>query len=185
MILLVDNFDSFTYNLVDYFEQLGEQIQVVRNDIDFSQLDISIYKGIVLSPGPETPNKAGHLLDIIKTYHKQKPMLGICLGHQALGIFYGANLVKAQKPMHGKISKINLYADPIFKGIPSKIEVVRYHSLLLNKLPKELNGIAYSEDGEIMGIKHHKLPHYGIQFHPEAHLTSNGLTILKNWASFL
>lgn len=181
MILLIDSFDSFTYNLVDYFQQLGESIEIIRNDEPFSSIDLKKYKGVVLSPGPERPEKAGNLLNFIKNYHAHIPVLGICLGHQALGIFFGATLSKAISPMHGKISRIRLMDDNLFFQIPAQIEVVRYHSLVLSKLPETLEAIAFSHENEIMAIKHLHFPIWGLQFHPEAYLTSYGLKMCQNW----
>jgi len=169
---------------VDYFGQLGIEAEVVRNDIDMTSLALFKYSGIVLSPGPEKPEKAGILMEVVKRKIGQAPILGICLGHQAIGQHFGASLVKADYPMHGKISKIKTRESVVFNGLPPEIEVVRYHSLVLENLPKTLSVTALSEKKEIMGFENINLKVTGIQFHPEAILTQYGLQMLKNWASF-
>ena len=184
MILLLDNFDSFTYNLVDYFNQLGIEVNVIRNDQPVDKVVAGDYQGVVLSPGPETPQLAGNLMEVIEHYVSKVPMLGICLGHQALGQYYGAELVKAAYPMHGKLSKVEVSDCALFQGIPDEIEVVRYHSLVLEHLPEVLRATAYTTAGELMAFENEELKVTGIQFHPEAVLTQYGLQMLKNWASF-
>jgi len=154
---------------------------VYRNDVPLETIFSGNYQGVVLSPGPEVPEKAGHLMKVLAQYLDQLPILGICLGHQAIGQYYGAKLVKGQKPMHGKVSKVDLTCDVLFKGMPEEINVVQYNSLLLEALPAELKIIAKNKKGEIMAIKHADLPVWGVQFHPEAALTDFGLIILKNW----
>jgi len=181
VILLLDNYDSFTYNLADYFKQLGVDCLVFRNDDPLEEVTRHDYKGVVFSPGPEVPEKAGHLMYLVRHYEKVVPMLGICLGHQAIGQFYGARLIKASKPMHGKISQIDLSDDILFSQMPEQINVVRYNSLILDRLPPVLNCISYSDKQEVMAIRHKSLPIWGVQFHPEAALTEHGLKILKNW----
>lgn len=184
MLLLIDNYDSFTYNLCDYFLQLGQQVQVIRNDEktaeELSEYDFS---GIVLSPGPGTPYASGNLMQIIDYWNSKVPILGICLGHQALGCYFGAELIKATYPMHGKISAINMIKHEMWKGIPQNINVCRYHSLVIDlKKNQELIQTAISnDDNSIMAISHKNLPIWGIQFHPEAILTEYGIEILKNW----
>lgn len=185
MILIVDNFDSFTFNLVDYFHQIGIKTTVVRNDVDPDSLDFKIYKGIVLSPGPETPKKAGFLLKYISTTFKTMPILGICLGHQAIGEFFGASVTKASIPMHGKIAAITHTGDAFFTGIPNTFSAVRYHSLIVDHLPQELLSIAHTDKKEIMAIRHTNFPIMGIQYHPESIMTEFGLAILKNWINLL
>lgn len=180
MLLLLDNFDSFTYNLVDYFQRLNVRVKVVRNNIDPDTIDKTEISGLVISPGPGTPEKAGHLLKYLEVFTGQIPILGICLGHQAIGEYFGAELVKAKRPMHGKTSIINIKQDPLFYHLPSSWKVVRYHSLILTNLPETLLPIAES-DGEIMAIRHSNKAIYGIQFHPEAALSENGLELLRNW----
>jgi anthranilate synthase component 2 len=181
MILLLDNFDSFTYNLQDYFYQIGFGCEVVRNDAPLEHIKLKDYQAIVLSPGPGRPEDAGHLLDIIDHYHNKLPILGICLGHQALALYFGASIRKAALPMHGKISAIQCYPDPVFKNIPEQINVVRYHSLITEDLPVSLKVLAHTAENEIMAFRHISLPIYGFQFHPEAILTENGFQLLKNW----
>lgn len=185
MILLIDNYDSFTYNLVDYFEQLGVKAKVYRNDVPLEEIQIEKYSGVVLSPGPERPADAGNLLSFVAEYMGQLPMLGICLGHQAIAKHLGAKLVKAALPMHGKISKITISGGEAFKGIPNEIDVVRYHSLIVQALPKELNGTGTTKNGELMSYESVSgLMAWGLQFHPEAVLTQYGLDMLRNWVTF-
>ncbi|MHC2990578.1 para-aminobenzoate synthase [Pontibacter sp. HJ8] len=183
MLLLLDNFDSFTYNLVDYFGQLGVEAHVVRNDVKLEELLELPVTGIVLSPGPGVPKEAGIMMEVIQHYHKHVPMLGICLGHQALGEFFGATLVKGIQPMHGKISEITCEADPLFEGIPHKMPIVRYHSLVLRHSPDCIMPLAYTAQGELMAFRHRSLPLYALQFHPEAALTTYGLDMLRNWVT--
>lgn len=181
MILVVDNYDSFTYNLVDYFNQLNIEVKVRRNDASLENLLSEKYSGVVLSPGPGLPTKAGNLMHVLEYYHKKIPVLGICLGHQAIGEFFNGEIIKAQTPMHGKLSQISHSGDAIFNNLPSTFDVVRYHSLICSNLPEELQILALTDIGEIMALKHKELPIYGLQFHPEAVLTQFGLEILKNW----
>ena len=184
MVLLLDNFDSFTYNLVDYFGQLGIETKVLRNHTALSEIKSCEYRGIVLGPGPETPSKAGNLMQVIEAYLGQMPMLGICLGHQAIGQYLGARLVKAPKPMHGKVSTICTLPGKLFEGLPSQFEVVRYHSLILEALPAALKATAFTTDESLMAFEEPEGRVFGIQFHPEAALTEHGLHILNNWAKF-
>ncbi|NJN26690.1 MAG: aminodeoxychorismate/anthranilate synthase component II [Cyclobacteriaceae bacterium] len=181
MILLIDNFDSFTYNLVDYFTQLGLKVIVKRNNIAISELLHERYQGIVLSPGPGKPEDAGNLMEVVHHYHTQLPILGICLGHQAIGQYFGAKLSKARLPMHGKISTVTHQNDQLFQDLPRSFDVVRYHSLLCETLGNSLETIAETNTGEVMALKHKQWPIYGLQFHPEAVLTQFGLEILRNW----
>ena len=181
MILVVDNFDSFTYNLVDYFNQLDLEVEVLRNNAPLNKLLSEKYNGVVLSPGPGVPTKAGNLLHVLEYYYTKIPVMGICLGHQAIGEFFSGEIKKAQNPKHGKISKIFHEEDALFSNIPSTFNVVRYHSLICGNLSDELRVIAKTEIGEIMALKHKDLPIYGLQFHPEAVLTQYGLEILRNW----
>ena len=184
MVLLLDNFDSFTYNLVDYFDQLGVETLVLRNNLSLAEIKQQEYKGIVLSPGPEKPDSAGVLMQVIDHYLGKLPMLGICLGHQAIGQYLGANLVKADYPMHGKISTIRAQQSVLFQDLPESFEVVRYHSLVLEALPSGLTPTAHTMDGTLMAFEAEDQKAYGIQFHPEAALTQHGLHILRNWARF-
>ena len=182
-VLLLDNYDSFTYNLYDYLLQTGVECDVYRNDAlslaAFEQLD---FQALVLSPGPKRPADAGLMMPLIRRYREQMPILGICLGHQALGESFGAQVVKAQVPMHGKTSVIQHRKHPLFEGIPEFFEVMRYHSLLLDSLDgTPLRSIASSAENEIMALEHVTLPLLGLQFHPESILTEYGLHLLKNW----
>ncbi|SMB86436.1 anthranilate synthase, component II [Hymenobacter roseosalivarius DSM 11622] len=184
-LLLLDNFDSFTYNLLDYFQQLKVQVQVVRNDVPLAAIEALEFDGIVLSPGPGTPARAGVMPEVIQAYHQRVPMLGVCLGHQALGEFFGAKLQRAAQPMHGKVSEIEIAPqEPLFQNLPPRLLVTRYHSLIISALPETLVPLARTTDStqEIMAVRHHLLPLYGVQFHPEALLTSHGLALLGNWA---
>lgn len=186
-ILLLDNYDSFTYNLYDYLLQTGAECQVVRNDAyavpEFEHLD---FQAIVLSPGPKRPADAGHMMALIEQWNARVPMLGICLGHQALGEFFGARLVKSAVPVHGKTSVIRHPGDPMFAGIPAGFEVMRYHSLLLESLEgTPLQTTASTDAGEIMAFRHRSLPLWGVQFHPESILTEFGLRFLKNWVALV
>lgn len=180
--MLLDNFDSYTYNLLDYFGQLGIEAQVVRNDVSLAEIEQLDFEAIVLSPGPGVPSNAGNLLAVIDKYHQTKPMMGICLGHQAIGEYFGATLDKGIRPMHGKISEIICRKDIIFQNLPERMPVVRYHSLVINKLSPALLPLAYTADQELMAFRHVTLPLYALQFHPEAILTTYGLDMLRNWA---
>lgn len=185
MILLLDNYDSFTYNLVDYFAQLGIESKVFRNDSPLERIQSFEYQGIVLSPGPENPSSAGNLLEVVAHYIGKCPMLGICLGHQAIAEFLGGDLSKAEYPMHGKISKIKTRGGEIFRNMPNQFEVVRYHSLVVNDLPSTLEPTAFTTSGELMAYESDSsLKAWGLQFHPEAVLTQYGLEMLRNWVTF-
>lgn len=181
MILLIDNYDSFTFNLVDYFCQLGVECDVVKNDISPDKYLDKKYDAVVISPGPGVPKNAGYLLKVIEKTYRKTPILGICLGHEAICEYFGGKLERAIKPMHGKVSKIQCAKTSIFRGLPEYINVVRYHSLVCRDLPDQLKTIALTEEMEIMGVQHVSLPIWGVQFHPEAALTEFGLEILKNW----
>ena len=194
-LLLLDNFDSFTYTLADYLAQAGAECVVHRNNVPMAQLTADRYDAVVLSPGPGTPPGAGCLMDVIAHYHNQLPVLGVCLGQQAIGAFFGATLGKSYRPMHGKVSTIRVDGqDPLFRKVTSRIRVTRYHSLTLTDLPNCLTATAISEPeagrpgnetgtypGEVMAIRHESLPIFGVQFHPEAALTEYGLTMLQNF----
>lgn len=187
MVLLFDNYDSFTYNLKDYIEQCGEDTIVVQNDSmrvdELLKLD---FDAVVLSPGPGRPEESGCLMEFIGAIYKDKPVLGICLGHQALAMHFGLNLELAPYPMHGKVSVIETKDHPIFEGLPRRFEVCRYHSLVVSDKPSaELDVIAYSEDGCIMALTHKRLPLVGIQYHPEAILTKHGIEVIENWLKLL
>ena len=186
MLLLLDNFDSFTYTLADYLHQLGAEVVVRRNDVPPAELRQLDLQGIILSPGPGSPATAGHLMAVIKEYHQRLPMLGVCLGQQALGEFFGGRLRRAARPMHGKVSEIELLGDdPWLAGLPRRQPVTRYHSLALetSTLPPSLLPLARTADPdrELMALRHATLPLYGVQFHPEALLTTYGLAWLRNW----
>ena len=183
IVLLLDNYDSFTYNLYDYLLQTGVKCIVLRNDaFALSELETIDFQAIVLSPGPKRPRDAGQMMAVVERYYQRLPILGICLGHQALGEFFGAALVKAQLPMHGKTTLIQHNGHPVFHKIPQKFTVMRYHSLLLESLDNTpLECLASSESGEIMALAHRTLPLLGMQFHPESILTQHGLQLLRNW----
>ena len=186
-LLVVDNVDSFTHMLVDYLRQAGAICRVVRNNGPMAQFTNQPVDGVVLSPGPGRPRQSGRLMDVIAHYHQRVPMLGVCLGHQALGEFFGADLVAANRPTHGKVSAIRtLSDDDLLRGLPPVFNVTRYHSLLLTNLPADLIGTAVAADsGELMAMRHRTLPLWGVQFHPEAALTQNGLELLTNWVNLV
>ncbi|HYV92479.1 MAG TPA: aminodeoxychorismate/anthranilate synthase component II [Chitinophagales bacterium] len=186
MLLLIDNYDSFTYNLQDYFSQLGKPCEVIRNDEkSIEEIIVMNPEAIILSPGPETPSKAGIMMEVIKRFHRKIPVLGICLGHQGIGEFFGASLVRAEKIMHGKTSLVYHQHHPLFENVPSPFEAMRYHSLLLKNVEStSLQIIATTVDHEVMAIIHPQYKTCGIQFHPESILTSYGISILKNWLSW-
>jgi anthranilate synthase component II len=184
MVLLIDNFDSFSHILADYFRQSGLDLQIFRNDVDLEILKKKDWEGLILSPGPEVPAKAGNLLQILEYYHDKIPVLGICLGHQAIGEFFGAKLVKSRKPVHGKVHSVfQLNEHDILRGIPSSFEVTRYHSLEITDLPDCLQVLLETKDREAMAVVHKSLPVVGIQYHPEAYLTQFGIEIIRNWVS--
>lgn len=185
MILMIDNYDSFTYNIVQYFYELGQDVLVKRNDEitveDIKRMDN--VDAIVISPGPCTPNEAGISVDVIKEFKGVYPILGVCLGHQSIGQAFGAKIVKAKCLMHGKTSKIYHNEKGLFESIPNPFNAVRYHSLVIDEstLPEDIEITARSEDGEIMAIQHKKYPIWGVQFHPESILTEYGLKLLENF----
>lgn len=182
MILLLDNYDSFTYNLVDYFCQLGEEVAVRRNDeSDLQEIEEINPDAIVISPGPGIPENAGITMELIRHFAGKKPILGVCLGHQAIGLHYGAVLERAPQPMHGKVSLVSHDRTELFKGLHEPIQVCRYHSLTLAQVEEPLRILARSEDGCVMAIEHESLPITGVQFHPEAILTKQGLEMLSGW----
>jgi anthranilate synthase/aminodeoxychorismate synthase-like glutamine amidotransferase len=183
MVLLLDNYDSFTYNLRDYVLQLGEECLVVRNDeYTPEQIEQLSFDSIIISPGPRTPAEAGITPQLIAAFYNRKPILGICLGHQAIGEFFGAELIKAQKPMHGKTSPVTHNNHFLFQGLPSPMEVMRYHSLVLQKVESTpLQVTAQTPEGEVMAVVHPQYPVAGVQFHPESILTPQGLQLLRNW----
>lgn len=184
MFLMIDNYDSFVYNLVRYFRELDEEIIIYRNDeISISEIRNINPEGIIISPGPKKPMDVGICNEIIKTFKGSIPILGICLGHQCLGYSFGGEIIKGDIPMHGKVSKVYHNQEGIFNGIPSPFNVTRYHSLIINKnnLPKDLKVTAETQDGVIMGVRHIKYNVEGVQFHPEAELTEYGHKLLENF----
>ena len=184
MILLIDNYDSFTFNLVQYFGELGAEVKVVRNDqITVEEAARLKPAQIVISPGPCRPDEAGISLDTIGRFAGEIPILGVCLGHQAIGQAFGAKVVRAKRVMHGKVSSVRHDGKGVFAGIPDGFAATRYHSLAVERasLPACLEVTAESEDGEIMGLRHRTLPVEGVQFHPEAMLTEHGHAMLKNF----
>lgn len=184
MILVIDNYDSFTYNLVQYLGELGQKLKVYRND-KISVADIKRLKpsSIVISPGPGRPEDAGISNECIKNFYNKIPILGVCLGHQCIAYCFGAKIVRAKKLMHGKTSLIRHYGKGIFKNIPSPFEATRYHSLIVERgtLPKELTVTARTKDKEIMALRHKRFPVFGVQFHPESILTAYGKKLLLNF----
>ncbi len=185
-VLLIDNYDSFTYNLYDYLASLGASCQVVRNDkISLEELENCQFDALVLSPGPKRPQDAGILMDIIAAYYQKKPILGICLGMQAIGEFFGAKLVHALAPKHGKTSDIYHQDTILFNNISNPTTVMRYHSLILTELPTCLQTVAYTTQNELMALEHESLPIVGVQFHPESILTKEGYQMLSNWVQFI
>jgi anthranilate synthase component 2 len=189
MLLMIDNYDSFTYNLVQYLQALGAEVKVIRNDeLSVAEIDALSPEKIVISPGPCTPNEAGVSLDVIRELGARIPVLGVCLGHQALGQAYGGHVIRAGRIMHGKTSRIRHEGKGVFAGLPDAYEATRYHSLVVDKdsLPDCLEVTAWTEndDGtveEIMGLRHREHPVEGVQFHPESILTEHGHALLKNF----
>ncbi|MCC3377251.1 aminodeoxychorismate/anthranilate synthase component II [Cohnella sp. REN36] len=187
MILVIDNYDSFTYNLVQYLGELGEEIVVRRNDeIDLDGVAALKPDHILISPGPCTPNEAGISLELIARFKGEIPILGVCLGHQSIGQAFGGDVVRADKLMHGKTSEITHDGRTIFEGIPSPFTATRYHSLIVKRetLPDELEISAESDDGEIMGLRHKTYAIEGVQFHPESIMTDHGRTMLRRFLSY-
>ena len=189
MLAMIDNYDSFTFNLVQYFAELGEEVRVFRNDqIGIQGLVDLRPDRLVLSPGPCTPAEAGICVDAIQHFMGKLPILGVCLGHQSIGVALGGRIVRAQRQMHGKASRITTDGRGVYRGLPVQFQVIRYHSLAIQRdlLPKALDVTCTSEDGEIMGIRHRELaatrtPLEGVQFHPESILTEHGHAMLKNF----
>ena len=184
MLLVIDNYDSFTYNLVQYLAEIGQDVRVVRNDeIPAAGIAKLAPSHIVISPGPCTPNEAGISLEVIKTYAGRIPILGVCLGHQSIGQAFGGKVVRAPRVMHGKTSPIFHDGKGLFTGVPSPFEATRYHSLVIEKssVPAELEVTARTADDEIMAVRHRTLPVEGVQFHPESFLTTPGKDLLRNF----
>ena len=186
MIVLIDNYDSFTFNLVHYLGGLGADVVVHRNDkVTVEDVLAAKPEAIVLSPGPCTPNEAGICLDLIGEASAEVPILGVCLGHQAIGQAFGGRIVRAPHPMHGKLSRITHGGDGLFRGLPSPFTATRYHSLIVERasLPADLAVTAESEDGLIMGLAHRRLPLFGVQFHPESIASEQGAALMTNFLS--
>ncbi|MBU5350511.1 anthranilate/aminodeoxychorismate synthase component II [Paenibacillus sp. LC231] len=184
MILVIDNYDSFTYNLVQYLGELGEEVKVYRNDeIDIAGIEALAPDHILISPGPCTPNEAGVSLDVISHFKGVIPIFGVCLGHQAIGQAFGGNVIRAERLMHGKTSAIQHTGGSVFEGLPVPFTATRYHSLIVEKetLPDELEITAWTEEGEIMGLRHKQYPVEGVQFHPESIITDHGHQMLRNF----
>ncbi len=183
-ILVIDNYDSFTWNLVHYLEEIGARTQVIRND-ELTAEDALALKpdGIVLSPGPCTPKEAGICVELVQKAPKDLPILGVCLGHQSIGAAEGSDIITAKEIRHGKISEIRHEAGPLFQGLPETFDVVRYHSLAIETedLPDTLVADAFTADGEIMSVRHTDRPVFGVQFHPESILTEHGHALLANF----
>lgn len=186
-LLLLDNYDSFTYNLYDYLLQTGAGCTVVRNDApDLLAFEPEDFDAVVLSPGPKRPEQAGLMPNLVAAWSDRLPMLGICLGHQALAAFFGARVRKAPTPMHGKTSKVWHNSHELFAGVPSPFTAMRYHSLIVESLDgTPLDAIAHTGDGTVMALAHSRLPLCGLQFHPESILTEWGMQILSNWVDML
>ena len=184
MILLIDNYDSFVFNLARYFQRLGQRTLVVRNDeIDAAGVQKLCPAAIVISPGPCTPTEAGCSLQLVREFHRQIPILGVCLGHQAIGQGFGASVVRADAPVHGRSSKIYHAGTGLFAGLANPTSACRYHSLIIERqsLPPELEVSAWLDDGVVMAIEHREFPVFGVQFHPESVLTSAGYPLLANF----
>ncbi len=185
-IFLLDNYDSFTYNLADYLSVNGAEVDIMRNDeFEPETLTIEQYDGAVLSPGPSDPQHSGCLPEFIARYVETLPLLGVCLGYQALGQYFGARLLQASEPRHGKQSKIRSITHPMFSGIPAEHLVCRYHSLVLSDIPEQLEITAQTLDGEPMAFAHRQLSIWGVQYHPEAILTEHGHQLIRNWLNLV
>ena len=184
MLLMIDNYDSFTYNLVQYLGELGEEVVVYRNDeITLEKIAALKPRYIVISPGPCTPNEAGVSVPLIRRFAGEIPILGVCLGHQSIGQAFGGRIVHAKRLMHGKTSNIQHSAHGVFQGLPNPFQATRYHSLVIERasLPEFLEITAWTDDGEIMGVRHKSLRIEGVQFHPESILTEHGHDLLRNF----
>jgi anthranilate synthase/aminodeoxychorismate synthase-like glutamine amidotransferase len=186
MLLVIDNYDSFTYNLVQYFGELGTQMKVVRNDaMSLDEIRELAPEKICISPGPCTPNEAGISCDVIREVGETTPILGVCLGHQSIGQVFGGEVIRAEKLMHGKTSPVMHTGKSVFKGLTNPFTATRYHSLIVKRdnLPECLEITAETENGTIMGLMHKEFPIHGVQFHPESILTEDGMKILENFLS--
>jgi len=185
MLIVIDNYDSFTYNLVQYFGELGRTMEIFRNDaIAVAEIANHNPEGIVISPGPCTPHEAGISMDVIEEYSGKIPILGVCLGHQSIGAVFGGNIIRAENLMHGKVSEIHHNGKDIFLDVPSPFTATRYHSLIIERLTFPSNTLeitAWTKADEIMGVRHKMHPTFGVQFHPESILTREGKKVLKNF----
>jgi anthranilate synthase component 2 len=184
MLLMIDNYDSFTYNLVQYFGELGEEVRVIRNDrITLEEIEVLAPERIVISPGPCSPEEAGISVAAIRKFAGKIPILGVCLGHQAIGAAFSGKVIRSAHLMHGKTSPILHDGRELFRGLPNPFEATRYHSLIVERstLPECLEMTAWVAEGEIMGLRHRELPVWGVQFHPESILTVGGMDILANF----
>jgi anthranilate synthase/aminodeoxychorismate synthase-like glutamine amidotransferase len=184
MLLIIDNYDSFTYNLVQYFGELGAEMKIIRNDaMDLAQIKALKPTRICVSPGPCTPNEAGVSCAVIEALGATTPILGVCLGHQSIGQVYGGDVVRAERLMHGNTSPIHHKSTSVFRGLSNPFEATRYHSLIVKRetLPDCLDITAWTEEGEIMGLAHKEFPVHGVQFHPESILTQEGKQLLQNF----
>ena len=187
MLLILDNYDSFTYNLVQYFGELGVEMKIFRNDaLTVDDVKKLAPEKICISPGPCTPNEAGISLELIREFGPSTPILGVCLGHQSIGQVYGGDVVRADRLMHGKTSLIHHNGSSVFAGLPNPFEATRYHSLIVKRetLPDCLEITAWTAENEIMGLRHKEYPVHGVQFHPESILTENGKQILETFLKF-
>ncbi|MCZ6805865.1 MAG: aminodeoxychorismate/anthranilate synthase component II [Deltaproteobacteria bacterium] len=188
MILVIDNYDSFTYNLVQYLAELGAEVVVRRNDaVTVPEVEKLAPAGVLISPGPGRPEQAGVSLDIIEQLGSRTPIFGVCLGHQSIAQRFGASIVRAERLMHGRTSEIIHEGKGVFEGLPSPLTATRYHSLIVKRdtIPKELEISAWTDEGEVMGLRHTELPIEGVQFHPESFLTEHGHQFIRNWLSLL
>lgn len=184
MILVLDNYDSFVHNLARLVRLAGAETLVVRSDaIDVDEIERLQPEAVVLSPGPGAPDDAGCCIEVVRRFHERLPVLGVCLGHQAIARAFGGEIVRAPEPMHGRASAVRHTGEGLFDGAPSPVTVCRYHSLAIDEstLPPELSATAWSDDGVVMAIEHRRLPVYGVQFHPEAVLTDGGLPLLERF----
>lgn len=184
MVIMVDNYDSFTYNLVQYLEELGADVRVWRNDRpELLELDLDTVRSVVISPGPGRPQDAGLSVEVVKKYYRHLPILGVCLGHQAIAHAFGGRVVRARRIMHGKVSLIRHDGRGVYRGIKGPFEATRYHSLIVERdgLPSSFIRTAHTPEGEMMGIRHRSYPLEGVQFHPESILTGVGKMILNNF----
>jgi len=187
VFLMIDNYDSFVYNLVHYFQELGEHVEIFRNDaLTLDKIVAMNPEGIIISPGPKAPSETGICEAVIRTFASEIPIFGVCLGHQAIAYVHGAEIIKGERPMHGKLSQVTHTGQGVFRDIPSPVRVTRYHSLVVDPLTlsKDFTITAISEDGAIMGIKHQTLLLEGVQFHPEAVLTEFGHDMIRNYVAW-